>query len=83
LVGCNISGAGFPRHLAWIFYNTPENGNQPKQNETFIPCDAGKDIRRLSAHNGKYLEDKMLQKELPGYTDYANKVRYRLMRGIW
>jgi len=25
----------------------------------------------------------MLQKELPGYTDYANKVRYRLMRGIW
>jgi len=30
-----------------------------------------------------YLEDKMLQKELPGYTDYANRVRYRLMRGIW
>jgi protein-S-isoprenylcysteine O-methyltransferase Ste14 len=30
-----------------------------------------------------YLEDKMLQKELPGYSDYAKKVPYRLMRGIW
>jgi protein-S-isoprenylcysteine O-methyltransferase Ste14 len=30
-----------------------------------------------------YLEDRMLQKELAGYTDYAKKVRYRIMRGIW
>jgi len=30
-----------------------------------------------------YLEDKMLQKELLGYADYAKKVCYRLMRGIW
>jgi len=30
-----------------------------------------------------YLEDRMLQKELLGYTDYAQKVRYRIMRGIW
>ena len=27
-VGRNISGAGFLRHLAWIFYNTPETGKQ-------------------------------------------------------
>lgn len=30
-----------------------------------------------------YLEDKMLQEELPGYIDYAKKVRFRLIRGIW
>jgi len=30
-----------------------------------------------------YLEDDMLQKELAGYGDYAKKVRYRLIRGIW
>ncbi len=29
------------------------------------------------------LEDKMLQKELPGYSEYARKVRYRLIPGIW
>jgi len=30
-----------------------------------------------------YLEDRMLRKELPGYSDYTKKVRYRIMRGIW
>jgi len=30
-----------------------------------------------------YLEDITLQKELPGYTDYTKKVRYRLLPGIW
>ena len=29
------------------------------------------------------LEDRMLQQELPGYTDYAQKVRYRLVPGLW
>jgi len=29
------------------------------------------------------LEDKALQEELPGYKDYAQKVRYRLFPGIW
>ena len=29
------------------------------------------------------LEDVTLQKELPGYVDYAAKVRYRLFPGIW
>jgi len=29
------------------------------------------------------LEDKTLQKELPGYKEYAQKVRYRLIPGIW
>ena len=29
------------------------------------------------------LEDKTLQEELPGYKDYAQKVRYRLFPGIW
>ena len=30
-----------------------------------------------------YLEDKTLQRELEGYTDYANETRYRLLPGIW
>ena len=29
------------------------------------------------------LEDRTLQDELPGYTDYAQRVRYRLLPGIW
>ncbi|HUV75978.1 MAG TPA: isoprenylcysteine carboxylmethyltransferase family protein [Dehalococcoidales bacterium] len=30
-----------------------------------------------------YLEDTTLQKELTGYADYAKKVRFRLLPGIW
>lgn len=30
-----------------------------------------------------YLEDNTLQEELPGYSDYAKKVRYRLIPWIW
>jgi protein-S-isoprenylcysteine O-methyltransferase Ste14 len=29
------------------------------------------------------LEDRMLQEELPGYGDYAQVVRYRLLPGVW
>jgi protein-S-isoprenylcysteine O-methyltransferase Ste14 len=29
------------------------------------------------------LEDQTLQKELPGYQEYAKKVRYKLMPGVW
>lgn len=29
------------------------------------------------------LEDKALQAELPGYADYAKRVRYRLLPGVW
>ncbi len=29
------------------------------------------------------LEDRTLQKELPGYQEYAARVRYRLLPGIW
>jgi len=28
-------------------------------------------------------EDRMLQKDLPGYADYAAKVRFRLVPGVW
>lgn len=30
-----------------------------------------------------YLEDMTLQGELPGYADYARRVRFRLLPGIW
>jgi protein-S-isoprenylcysteine O-methyltransferase Ste14 len=29
------------------------------------------------------LEDDLLQRNLPGYADYAGKVRYRLLPGLW
>jgi protein-S-isoprenylcysteine O-methyltransferase Ste14 len=29
------------------------------------------------------LEDRVLREELPGYSDYAGRVRYRLIPGIW
>ncbi|HLO17049.1 MAG TPA: hypothetical protein VK206_19605 [Anaerolineales bacterium] len=32
---------------------------------------------------GTAIEDQMLQDELPGYADYAAKVRYRLIPGVW
>jgi protein-S-isoprenylcysteine O-methyltransferase Ste14 len=30
-----------------------------------------------------YLEDKTLQEELPGYREYTQQTRYRLIPGIW
>ncbi len=30
-----------------------------------------------------YLEDRTLHEELPGYTEYAERVKYRLFPGIW
>jgi protein-S-isoprenylcysteine O-methyltransferase Ste14 len=29
------------------------------------------------------LEDRTLQNELPGYEEYAQRVRYRLLPGVW
>jgi protein-S-isoprenylcysteine O-methyltransferase Ste14 len=29
------------------------------------------------------LEDKTLQAELPGYPDYTQRTRYRLLPGVW
>ena len=29
------------------------------------------------------MEDRMLQDELPGYKEYAQRVRYRLVPGVW
>ncbi len=29
------------------------------------------------------LEDRTLQDELDGYRDYASRVRYRLLPGVW
>jgi protein-S-isoprenylcysteine O-methyltransferase Ste14 len=29
------------------------------------------------------LEDRMLQRELAGYKEYAGRIRYRLIPGVW
>ena len=38
---------------------------------------------RHPAYAGSLLEDKTLQAELPGYAEYAQRVRYRLLPGAW
>jgi protein-S-isoprenylcysteine O-methyltransferase Ste14 len=30
-----------------------------------------------------YLEDNMLKEELPGYSEYTQEVKYRLLPGVW
>lgn len=45
----------------------------------FIPAGLGAAIFILRTA----LEDRMLQHELPGYADYASRVRFRLFPGIW
>jgi protein-S-isoprenylcysteine O-methyltransferase Ste14 len=41
-----------------------------------IPCVPGLMLRAVT-------EDRMLQAELPGYRDYASRVRWRVLPGIW
>jgi protein-S-isoprenylcysteine O-methyltransferase Ste14 len=45
----------------------------------FIPVFAGILVICLRT----FLEDKTLQEELPGYLDYTQKTRYRLIPGLW
>ncbi len=46
---------------------------------TFIPC--GLIVVLFIVRTA--LEDRMLREELPGYAEYAQRVRYRLLPGIW
>lgn len=46
---------------------------------TFIPCGLIVVLFIIRAA----LEDKTLQEELPGYAEYAERVRYRLLPGVW
>jgi protein-S-isoprenylcysteine O-methyltransferase Ste14 len=41
-----------------------------------IPCVPGLVVRAVG-------EDRMLQAELPGYRDYASRVRWRVLPGVW
>ncbi len=45
----------------------------------FIPAFAGMTVTAIRA----WLEDKTLQNELPGYLEYTQTTRYRLIPGIW
>lgn len=45
----------------------------------WIPCAMGMIAILLRT----YLEDRFLQKELPGYSDYAGRVKFRIIPGIW
>src|SRR5262249_49928265 len=40
-------------------------------------------IAVVTTFRGTAIEDRMLQDELAGYAQYAEKVRYRLIPGIW
>ncbi|RLC59377.1 MAG: hypothetical protein DRI80_12620 [Chloroflexota bacterium] len=46
---------------------------------TFIPC--GLIVAIFIIRTA--LEDKTLREELPGYAEYAQWVRYRLLPGMW
>ena len=46
---------------------------------TLVPAGAALVIALIRT----YLEDQTLQAELPGYREYAQKVKYRLLPGIW
>ncbi len=46
---------------------------------TFVPCGLIVVIFIIRTA----LEDKMLREELPGYAEYAQRVRYRLLPGVW
>jgi len=46
---------------------------------TFIPC--GLIVVLFIIRTA--LEDRTLQEELPGYAEYAQRVRYRLLPGVW
>ena len=46
---------------------------------TFVPCGLIVVIFTIRAA----LEDRTLREELPGYADYAQRVRYRLLPGVW
>ena len=37
----------------------------------------------VSAATAPSTEDRILQAELPGYRDYAARVRWRLLPGVW
>jgi protein-S-isoprenylcysteine O-methyltransferase Ste14 len=41
-----------------------------------VPCVPGLTVRAVT-------EDHMLQVELPGYRDYATRVRWRVLPGVW
>jgi protein-S-isoprenylcysteine O-methyltransferase Ste14 len=46
---------------------------------TFIPC--GLIVAMFIVRTA--LEDRTLREELPGYAEYAQRVRYRLLPGVW
>ncbi len=67
-----------PGYAGWIVYTLSlpfTLGSFPALVPAVVA--AGLNILRTS------LEDRMLRAELPGYRDYAGKVRYRLVPGVW
>jgi hypothetical protein len=52
---------------------TPKGSHPLHQEVIWVPC----------ASFATTIEDWMLQDELAGYADYAAKVRYRLIPGVW
>jgi len=41
------------------------------------------DPDQLKERSRTAFEDRTLQQELPGYREYAQRVRYRLLPGVW
>lgn len=55
----------------------------PKENHPNVVAGVLKRVLTLAISFAVIFEDRTLQAELPGYPEYARKVRYRLVPGIW
>ncbi len=66
---------GYLGGIVWIFTNPLILGSL----QALIPAGAAVILLLLRT----CLEDRTLQKELPGYSEYARRVRYRLLPGVW
>jgi protein-S-isoprenylcysteine O-methyltransferase Ste14 len=71
----------FIRHPGYAFWNLRTLGIPLLFGSNWAFIVAGLFIASFVVRTA--LEDRVLLEELPGYTDYADRVRWRLLKGVW
>lgn len=82
--GHTVSEGGpyrYVRHPGYVGFVVSYFGTAPALGSLWALIPAGLVAGLLVVRTA--LEDRTLQDELPGYRDYARRVRYRLLPGIW
>ena len=82
--GHTVATAGpyrYARHPGYVGYIVSSFGMSLALGSLWAIIPAGLIVCLLVVRTA--LEDRTLQDELPGYKDYAQRVRYRLLPGIW